>query len=528
MADDRKQKQDEFWDISRLVPRRPAAARPFSQGPQMAEVTSAPKAPTADASAAERRITPPPKPTETTERVYTPEGNSLIRSVTVRRTTGGYSFFEQFRMDARRLFDKVGSACRYVPFFSWAPQYSQLSEAQRDYYFYFRAEVRAGRYPKADKGYFMLLAYEVINLPDVIPPPEGARLLAALWGAYRADLHGIDRYMSAWMMDYCLMHAIPCPPLSADCLAAVADGDGMEFYIGNLNGAEEEDILRVIHLSSEYRFEASRAITDENRAAFRRHIAGAMARVLPRLLSTDGKPERQQRTAFFGSLSAYNMRTELTVEYISLRHAVALRHTIGLAVKYAENHLRAALGIRARLQCTELPADLRALVDSYFREEGARLAAKRPTPPPPAYERLYDAPTEGRDPASAAEIEAASWALTRRLVTEEDEVVPVALTPPAPVAEEPRPAAVEVPVIAPVNGGGDDLCTLVDAFLRGGNAPRAIAQERGIPLATAAERVNEEFLTVLGDVLLTPDGDGFTLIEEYREDAEAWLKTNKK
>ena len=525
MADDRKQRQDEFWDISRLVPRRPAATRPFSQGPQMTEVTApAPasaKAP--DAPAEERRITPPPKPTETTERVYTPEGNSLLRSVTVRRTQGAYSFFEQFRIDAHRLFNIEGRACKYVPFFSWAPQYSQLSEPQRDYYFYLRTEVRAGRYPRADKGYFMLLAYEIINLPDLVPPTEGAKLLANLWGAYRADLHGIDRYMSTWMVDYCLMHAIPCPPLSAECLAVAADCDGMEFYYGDLHGADDEDVLRVLHLSSEYRFEASRAITDENRAAFRHHIAGAMARVLPRLLSTDGKVERQQRTAFFGSLSAYNMRTEITVEYVSLRHAIALRHTIGLAVKYAENHLRAALGIRARLQCAELSADIRALVDSYFHEEGARLAAKRPTPPPPAYERLYDAPTEGIDTASAAEIEAASWALTRRLVPEEDEIAPVILTPPTPIEEAPTP-----PPEAPATAADDDLAPLVEAFLRGGNAPRAIAAERGVPLATAAERVNEEFLTVLGDVLLTPDGDGFTMIEEYREDAEAWLKTNKK
>ena len=127
MTDDRKQRQDEFWDISRLVPRRPAAARPFSQGPKMTEVAAPAPASASDASAGNRRISLPPKPTEMTEAVYTPKDNSLILLVTVRRTEGGYSFFEQFRIDAHRFFDKEGHECAYVPFFSWSPQYSQLT-----------------------------------------------------------------------------------------------------------------------------------------------------------------------------------------------------------------------------------------------------------------------------------------------------------------------------------------------------------------------------------------------------------------
>ena len=74
----------------------------------------------------------------------------------------------------------------------------------------------------------------------------------------------------------------------------------------------------------------------------------------------------------------------------------------------------------------------------------------------------------------------------------------------------------------------DALYALVEAFLSGGNAPEAAAMAAGIPLPLAAERVNEEFLALIGDVLLMPSDHGFTLIDDYREDAEEWLKTHKK
>lgn len=531
--EEKKKRQDEFWDISRLTPRRKPSVPPFSQGAVLQEVTSPATAPAPQKAPEDRTLTPPP-PTEEEVTSYRPEGNPLILSVTVRRTLRGYSFFEQFRRDAHRYFEVEGEMCDYTPFFSFSPQYSQLSPAQRAYYFYLRSEVRRGNAPRADKGYFFLLVYEIINLPDLIPPTEGARLLAWLWGAYRASLSGIDRYMSAWLLDYCLLFRVPCPEeLSPACLATVAEGEGMEFFLGNAGDGTEEGGLRFLRIASPYSFEVSRAITEENRAAFTHHMLGAMRAVLPAVFSEAGARREvatMRRRAFAGSMCSHNLRAELTVEYISLRGTEHLRKTVGLCVKYAENCLRAALSVRARLSATGLAQEYRDRIDAYFAAESAALARRRPQPPPPAYERLYDAPTEGIDSSFAARIEASSWELTRRLVSEEDEIAPLDfsedMTPPPPTVQ-PHAASTEAQVgesKAPEGGG---LSALVEAYLAGGNAPALAAQAAGIPLALAAERVNEEFVAVLGDVLLEPVGDGFVLIEDYREEAEQWLKKQK-
>ena len=65
------------------------------------------------------------------------------------------------------------------------PQYEQMSASQLAYYLYFRDEVRNGRYIKTDNSYLFLYVYEIINLPDKIPPASGALLLSRIWSVYR-------------------------------------------------------------------------------------------------------------------------------------------------------------------------------------------------------------------------------------------------------------------------------------------------------------------------------------------------------
>lgn len=539
MIDERRKKeQDSFWDIEKLVPPKRGTLTHFSSGQSLTAVTvpASPDAPCTSPSEGRLTVLSRDTVSDVCEHVYVPEYNPLLLRVTVRRSVGGHSFYEQFRRDAERYFDLPGRPAAYVPFFSFSPQYNQLSPEQKEYYLYLRSEVRAGRYPRADKGYFFLLVYEILTLEDRIAPDEGARLLSGLWAAYRPALPDIDRYMAPWLTDYCLLHAIPCPAeLSPECLAAAAELDGVEFFFGNASTRTPEGVMRLLTLCSEYRFEQSRAFTEETRLAFSRHITGVMAQVFSHLLATghlalSERPETMRHRAFFGSLCAHNARAELCVEYISLRRAEGLRRTVTLAVKYAENRLRAAFGIRARLSAVGLPAEVAEVIDRYFDSVAAGLAPKRPAPPPPSYERLYDAPDRGLDVSSAVAIEAASWELTKRLVGEEGE--DIAPGTPAAAAVEDVPAAVadEVPstedAAASTLSGDALLLAAVEAFLQGEEATAVLSRHTGMPPALLAERVNEGFLAAFGDVLLETDAEGgFVLIEEYREDAQQWLKT---
>ncbi len=535
----KRREMDGFWDIERLVPRRTRHV-PSPSVPPLVTVDVAPGGQADRGASAERRLTSPAGECE--EYTYTPKENPLLLSVTVRRTVGGYSFYEQFKREAVRLFDKEGGEAPYVAFFSYAPQYNQLTSEQMAYYLYLRSEIRAGRYPRADRGYLFLLVFEIVCLPEeLLPHTRGAELLAALWGEYRASVTGLDRYMIPFLTDYCLIHALPCPPLTPECLSAAAEGEGAEFFFGNAGEGSEEGVLRFLHLSSDYRLEGSRALTDENRAAFTCHVTRAMAAVLPHLLANGlivkgDEPRVLRRRAFAGTLCAHNVRAEYELSYHSIRYGENLRKTVGLAVKYAENRLRAAFGIRARLSAAALPETLRAVIDGYFDGVIEELSPKREEAPP-AYMKLYEAKSTGIDPALAKRLEEESWALTRRLVedvsSEEEEPSPDADAPPLNEEEAlppcPAPVPPAEPPASPTSAHTEDLTmAALSAFLCGGDAPRLAAEAAHMPLALLAERLNEEALLYLGDVLVAPLGDHFVLIEDYREEATEWLKINRK
>ena len=162
---------DDFWDLASLVPSRPAKkqAKAFSE-PMAPPVVADMKEEEKPARPAEERRITGLSPSDAAAREYQPAWNCLIVSVRVRARGDGYSFYGRFRRDAERYLDAVGKPCPYVKYFSYIPQYVQLSREQLCYYLYWRDCVRRGEYPKTDESYFYLYVYEIINLPDKIPP----------------------------------------------------------------------------------------------------------------------------------------------------------------------------------------------------------------------------------------------------------------------------------------------------------------------------------------------------------------------
>ena len=123
---------------------------------------------------------------------YEPD-NVLLRKVSVYRWPNQYHFYEKFIRNAHLSHAAVGHECPRVPFFSYIPQYSQLTRGQAHYYFWFRDNAREGRYLDADISYVLLYVYEIINLPDEIEPTSGAVLLCRLWNAYRGHHRELDK-----------------------------------------------------------------------------------------------------------------------------------------------------------------------------------------------------------------------------------------------------------------------------------------------------------------------------------------------
>ena len=534
--------KDDFWDLGKILPPREKRASAFSGEIRMSEYESRGDR-FSGTPAAERRITIPAD--EGGESFsYSPEGNAFIKKITVRKYKSHYSFYEQFRKNAVTCFGISAPKCNYVPFFSYIPQYSQLTAAQRQYYFYWRGELRAGRYIKCDYCYFWLYVYEVLNLPDYIPPEEGVRLLCDVWIHYRGELPKTDKFMAVWIQDYCMVHRLPAPSdLLGDALDSVLRyADIKEFYLGNAERAEDIKTDMLISLLSDYRYREGKYFTDENAPLITERFNGAMERVFSLLFrrgdlfSDSSAVSFITKEAFSGSLCTHNIKARLEIEYCSFRHSERLKSTVTDCMRYIENKIRAQIRVKSRISVRELPEDIRGEIDSYFSliEGAARRAEEERNRP--AYELKYEPESIGISPEDASRIEFESWGVTRDLTDEEPDE-PVSDEPKAsderalgtsvPEATEPESTgeASETAVSDDLGLGEARIGILESVFLKGADFSDA-CEAAGLFPETVMDDVNEAFSdAVIFDTVIKMSGEYFAPVEEYMEDVKNWLQT---
>lgn len=527
MAQDRR---DDFWDISKLAP---GAKKPQPRFKTERETVSFEIA--GDAAHNENRITLLGRGAKMEESNYVPTSNPLIRKVTVRRMQGGYDFYESFKKAALLYYDVAAEPSPFTSFYSYMPQYSQMNAEQKSYYFYLRSEIRKGNYSlRADVSYLYLYVYEILNLPEKIPPKEGISLLCCLWRAYRRSLPAIDRYFSVWVQDYCIVHRLDAPTAEIeDFIYEIIDATTFkEFYLGGVYSKNAGEITALLSCLSDYDWRSGRYAGGEHRDMYKKHVEGAMLPVLRSLWEhgtlflEESNVERILRDAFPCSLCTHSVKCRIEIEYYPIGRSDELRARVTSALKYVENCLRASLSVKSRLAVKNLHEDDKTLIDRYFETLFRALNEKRRLEQREAYESLYDAPRQAMSYAGADVIEQRSWENTWRLVD----------------AEKIEEASNEIQhtdeptVIAPAQEGEEQADETVDAYvvryLRAlVNADAAEKKETvrqsALPEESLAEKVNEMFFAIVDDVVLELCDDGAILIEDYREEVSEWLSRQK-
>lgn len=523
--------------------------------------------------------------------VYEPD-SSIIKRVSVSKWQTRYNFYEKFRSDAARLWNRTSGECENVPFFSYIPQYNQLSYTQLKWYLCWREKVRGGIYPRCDYSYILLFIYEILNCPDLIEPARGLEKLCDIWLAYRGAYQRIDSYLGEWVCDFCLINQLPCPHnrLEPIIKSVITASSFKEFYMDT--PASCEGAANILAFSSNYDWRSSRYVTPETLPVFARHINRAFEKIYSELLSnggciTNASPAEITRDAYSGALCVYDMKRSIKVEYISYTRSTKFRFIVTDIIKYCENRVRMALGIKARLKVENLTDELRACLDEYFDRE---LPAKQKKPKAKAadeaareaereYERLYEPVGGELSLENALAIERDSWStteiLTRALadnvpssentavrsadkageseikaispsgaaepekaVSSSNKVEPEQAVPPQVTVNEPTD---EIRTTEPVSDhtdeqAGDEFARLirqldtnsVDALkllASGDRSGLSKAAAKASMLADAlADRINETSFDIIGDSIIEPDADGYRLIADYEGDIAKWLK----
>lgn len=540
---------DRFWDIDALLPVRKIPDR--SRNTEAEEVTVAareteppthraepippppegtvihPHEAPLSGTSVRRSVFPAPPPAPAPLAEYEPD-SALLHRVAIYLPHASHTYYDAFCRTARTLATRHGSPAKPVPFFSYVPQYDQMTRSQLDWYLCLRDCIRKGVCPATDYSYLLLLAFEIINLAEHGNTAEGQAVLVRLWQNYRTAYPQLSGYLPEWICDYSLIHRLPPPALSHEERTEIMRHCTLkEFYVA---GGEDGYLQALLCFASNYDYRKSKFCTPENLPQFDRLIPAVLSAVMTRL-SRDGKlfaglgmdDSKLGRFAYNGALCASENRRKLEVTYCSFSRSHELRFLVTDIVKYTENKLRATLGIRSRMTVYALPAEVREAIDA---ECAARLPKKEPPrrsvkpAEPPAYEKLYDLPALPLDPARAAEIERASWDTTERLVEafEQEETDGVA------AAEVPAPVVVPQTKEKPAEQPSDTpspyarYAAFLSAVREEDNAKiRAAAQVLGTLPDALADEINERSAEESGDILLEDNGDGWRVLDDYRD-----------
>ena len=520
-----KDDKDDFWDISKLLPKKYTTPSRFSTKEKTVDFELPSKEAEIQPKSNENKLTVTESRAEGDVTVYRYE-NGLIRSVSITRFVDKYDFYGNFRKAALVYYDYKTPKSDFAPFYSYMPQYSQLTVPQKNFYFYWRDSVRRGKYIKTDYSYLYLYAYEILNLPDKIGREQGLDMLTELWSRYRNDLPNIDAYFSLWVQDYCLLYNLPCPTekIASFIFDAIGAAEFKEFYLSDAGRMGTDGLKAMLAYLSDYDWQKGKYAGGDNKDVYSKHLLGAMSMLVKKLwnsgelTSLSNETARISRSAFRHSLCTHSVKCRIDIEYMPLSKAETLRNAVTATIKYTENKLRALLGVKSRLAIKYLPDSYKAEIDGYFDRIFEKVNRERIKASMPEYERLYDAVEEKLSFEGADEIERASWSNTARLVVSEDEEEIIA----------PEPA---VPIEIPTENDGADTYGLSVAHIEfikavlsaDADAACQKANEIGDIIESVCEQINEAFADGFGDVIIEGEYPELRIIEDYEEDIKEWL-----
>ena len=464
-ANKRKDELDAFWDIDGLLPAKRAAVQRKSGATDAVEVQFERAKPQPENAQAKLTKTAPQKrplvganhdsparastrpvganhdsparastrpvgadsisaPTPAPEKVYEMQ-SGLVHRVSIYPWKSGYTYYEKFCRDGEYLRRIKGKEAPHVGFFSYMPQYGQMTKAQLAYYLWWRENIiQNGTYLPADYSYILLNIYELINLPDD-NPIKVRDALCRLWVAYKKDTPRLDRYFAEWICDYCLLHGLPAPveqlaPIWDDVLAVATL---KEFYLDAGDGRTASYVRALLAYCCQYDYRKSKFAAGESKEMYDSIIPG----VLTHLIELDGEGAKLlrgkggmqdtiiSRDSYVAALCSHRIKKRIEVQYCSVSRSHELRMAVTDMVKYTENRIRAHMGVKSRLGVGTLGDAVKREMDAYLDAVVPRI--KNPEREQvEQYERLYDLPKTELNLARSAEIEQASWETTKRLV----------------------------------------------------------------------------------------------------------------
>lgn len=381
----------------RSEPDKPAAAQP-SEGKEASkrpDQSAARGVPTfADieiAGGSERKRSIPVRPgalmqKSAGEDVQNADAGSAENMGPVQAHTGNIAF-DKFITDMHRYADREGMEADFVSFDQVGVGYDGMSAEQQKWYFCWRSEVRAGRYPDTAPACVLIHAQEILNGCGWESAADGLDRLVKLWTVYREKYPQIDRNLFAWTFDFARTQQLDFAP---DECADIPDSTWPAVRNLLVDRHRKDKPLKLslalIEQVSAYAPSESRFYRDGHEHLVEEAMPRVIALADAALLKKDGKGILRQYGPRVGKKQRYcvyadavhpeaNRRVEVTVRaYVN---TPALRNYIGGLLRHAENVLRGICKFRGRLRVDDLDEEMAALIEGFLKREYSQAKRKQ-------------------------------------------------------------------------------------------------------------------------------------------------------
>lgn len=288
----------------------------------------------------------------------------------------------QFVSRAKELVNqKETSAALFVPFKSYWPTYGHMTGAQSRWYFYWRNEVRLGKYHKTDLSYIFLHVYELLNGVGWEEPADGYRQLNQLWEAYRDQYKRLDQYLGGWIADFAFVHHLKVSFSEIVARSRGLAGDLAELELMRcLTSSPEELTFTVLTVMSDYDISKSKFYIGEGKEAAELYIPQVVALINAYVtrkhgsnlveMFPPGPPVLRERYLFRSAvydISLYGY--SVLVPVVRISKSPPLRNLITRLFRLTENKLRELMGYRGRLKGVKVDADMDELITRFLKRE---------------------------------------------------------------------------------------------------------------------------------------------------------------
>ena len=374
-------------------------------------------------------------------------------------------------------------------------------------------------------------------------------------------------YMARIISDFCMIHKLECPtPELFDILKSlVFEHIADEFFLGLTDSNRHVYAPIAIDYISIYNYKKSKFYESDNIAIFDRHIHAAIHSIFANdesfgeitshasgIFST----KLSDRKLFDGRVEFCAPSARILVSYFPVN---CIAGVVTDAIRYAENKLRALMGIKTSLAVGELSPKITSVIDEYFSSVSFEFTTYKTASKEKAekrseeqYNHLYDIPRHKLSLSNARVIEQTSWQTTKKLTeafTDNENIVGAIHESPAKPAEcqaqnadvsaecrmqsaelnisaECRVQSAELQLNEDSSLGQKSTSTLHSKWgshhafllicLNGTHAEqRNYAKSFGMTLDELADNINDIAVNLIGDIILDFDGDKYTVIPDY-------------